>query len=66
MGGWISTRSSLPESEALIWSGSRFAIANLVTRPDGTMLFMEAHTDCVLEWPSHWMRLPALPSDSEE
>lgn len=61
MADWISTASDLPTGEALIWSGGRFAVGVLVTRPDGTKLFMEKHSDCVLDWPSHWMKLPDPP-----
>jgi hypothetical protein len=58
---WISIRSKLPDSEALVWTSGRFAVASLFTRPDGSRAFMETHTDCVLEWPSHWMPLPQPP-----
>ena len=65
MADWISTGSQLPGGDALVWSGGRYAVASQVTRPDGTIFFMEAHSDCVLEWPTHWMPLPPLPVSEE-
>lgn len=65
MSHWISMSSELPSGDALVWSGGRIAVASLTTRPDGTAFFMEAHTDCMLEWPSHWMPLPGPPADEK-
>lgn len=61
MASWISTKSALPVHEVLVWTGRRFAIAAPATRADGSKFFMDAHTDKMLDWPSHWMPLPAPP-----
>ena len=63
MASWISTKSELPDREVLVWTGCRFAIAAPARRADGSEFFMDAHTDKILDWPSHWMPLPAPPDD---
>lgn len=66
MTSWISTESALPGQEVLVWTGRRFAIAAPATRADGSRFFMDAHTDKMLAWPSHWMPLPNPPADEGE
>ena len=60
---WISVREDLPErgEEVLVTDSTRCGVAS----------FVDGYRDCVplQEWcgtpivPSHWMPLPALPSD---
>ena len=60
---WISTNKALPEREALLWSGGRYRIGVLVreTGIDPAPAFMDASSDELLAWPSHWFELPPPP-----
>lgn len=62
---WKSTRAEVPSEAVLVWTGGAHRVAHPVRRPDGTVLFMDAQSDCVLEWPSHWMPLPSPPDAPE-
>ena len=61
---WRKTTGAIPKGELLVWSGGRPVIAVLVAgRDDGGEWrdFMDARTDALIEWPTHWMRLPPPP-----
>jgi hypothetical protein len=63
--GWISTDVQLPREEVLVWVDSKMRIAVFVGSRPGTAdlepFFMDARSDELLSWPSHWHALPPKP-----
>ena len=62
---WFPVEDAPPAGvPVLIWSGEAFAVAVLVQGEDAGgpwRVFMDARSDEILPWPSHWMRLPPAP-----
>ena len=61
---WNLTDEILPAQDALIWAGGRYIVASFVDGiRDGKkwQVFMDARTDDLLPWPTHWMSLPKPP-----
>lgn len=61
---WIASDSQLPEGEVLVVSRGRYHVAVLVAslkEGETAHQFMDARSDKVIDWPSHWMRLPEMP-----
>ncbi|MFL6858677.1 MAG: hypothetical protein ACJ8DZ_01270 [Allosphingosinicella sp.] len=56
----------MPDGEALVWTGGRAVVAILLPADEGSPrpTFLDARTDDILEWPTHWMPLPAPPQAS--
>jgi hypothetical protein len=64
---WTKVSTDIPAEEILIWSGGRCVVAVLVSGSDENgewKEFMDARTDDLLEWPTHWMPLPGAPEAS--
>lgn len=65
--GWIPVAQCPPVGlEVLIWSNGACAIAVCVdgANEDGPWrVFMDARSDEILPWPSHWMPLPPAPPE---
>lgn len=62
---WMPLGEDPPEGEVLVWTGGRRVVA-YVMRPDAGSpkpTFHDARTDDILEWPTHWMKLPPPPQD---
>jgi hypothetical protein len=63
--GWISTDVELPRDQVIVWTESTMRIAILVGPDPGAgdsePAFMDAHSDELLSWPSHWHELPPKP-----
>lgn len=61
---WRPVTSDVPHEELLVWSGGRAVVAVLVAGegPEGPWReFMDARTDDLIDWPTHWMPLPPAP-----
>jgi hypothetical protein len=63
--GWISTNVRLPTEEVIVWVESKMRIALFVgTGPHSAEPFcMDARSDELLPWPSHWHELPPKPPE---
>jgi hypothetical protein len=65
--GWISTKDRLPRDEVVVWVESRMRIAIFVApgpdTSDPEPFCMDARSDELLSWPSHWHELPPRPPE---
>jgi hypothetical protein len=63
--GWISTNVRLPREEVIVRVESRMRIAIFVApgpdTADPEPFCMDARSDELLPWPSHWHELPPKP-----
>jgi hypothetical protein len=60
---WMPLGEDLPEGQVLVWTGGRPVVAIAMPADAGSPkpTFLDARTDDILEWPSHWMPLPPPP-----
>ncbi len=67
--GWIPVEQNPPvATPLLIWSNGACAVAVVVEGTDESgpwQVFMDARSDEILPWPSHWMQLPHPPLEGE-